>query len=55
MVLSILILMEEKSAQCPYCWEMQYFEIDPSIAEQEYVEDCQSVLSPNSYEGCCGT
>ena len=46
MVLSILIKMEEKTAQCPYCWEMQYFEIDPSIAEQEYVEDCQICCHP---------
>ena len=38
--------MEEKQAQCPYCWEMQYFEIDPSVENQEYVEDCQICCNP---------
>ena len=27
--------------QCPYCWETLEISVDPSVAEQEYVEDCQ--------------
>ena len=38
--------MEERQAQCPYCWEMRYFEIDPSVENQEYVEDCQICCNP---------
>ena len=32
--------------QCPYCWEMLEISIDPSVAEQEYVEDCQVCCHP---------
>ena len=26
--------------QCPYCWETLDVSVDPSVPEQEYVEDC---------------
>lgn len=32
--------------QCPYCWEMLDLSIDPSVPEQEYVEDCQVCCQP---------
>ncbi|MDO3722918.1 CPXCG motif-containing cysteine-rich protein [Marinobacter sp. chi1] len=32
--------------QCPYCWEAQEIAIDPSVPEQEYVEDCQVCCRP---------
>ncbi len=32
--------------QCPYCWEMLEISIDPSVSEQEYVEDCQVCCHP---------
>jgi len=32
--------------QCPYCWEMLEISIDPSVPEQEYVEDCQVCCNP---------
>lgn len=32
--------------QCPYCWEMLEISIDPSVPEQEYVEDCQVCCHP---------
>ncbi|QSP96338.1 CPXCG motif-containing cysteine-rich protein [Marinobacter salinisoli] len=32
--------------QCPYCWETQEIAIDPSVSEQEYVEDCQVCCRP---------
>lgn len=32
--------------QCPYCWEMLEICVDPSVREQEYVEDCQVCCQP---------
>ena len=39
-------MLEEHLGQCPYCWEHIYFEIDLSIENQEYVEDCQVCCNP---------
>tara|TARA_B100000941_G_C28412876_1_gene504460 strand:+ start:558 stop:746 length:189 start_codon:yes stop_codon:yes gene_type:complete len=39
------VIVEEKST-CPYCWESVYFEIDTSVFEQEYVEDCHVCCNP---------
>ena len=41
----ISVIVEEK-AVCPYCWESIYFEIDTSVSEQEYVEDCHVCCNP---------
>ncbi|HTN33445.1 MAG TPA: CPXCG motif-containing cysteine-rich protein [Marinobacter sp.] len=32
--------------QCPYCWETLDISVDPSVPEQEYVEDCQICCQP---------
>ena len=32
--------------QCPYCWETLDVSVDPSVPEQEYVEDCQVCCQP---------
>ncbi|MDX1552480.1 MAG: CPXCG motif-containing cysteine-rich protein [Marinobacter sp.] len=32
--------------QCPYCWETLDLSVDPSVADQEYVEDCQVCCQP---------
>ncbi len=32
--------------QCPYCWETLDVSVDPSVPEQEYVEDCQVCCRP---------
>ena len=32
--------------QCPYCWETLDISVDPSVVEQEYVEDCQVCCQP---------
>ena len=42
--------MEEKQAQCPYCWEMQYFEIDPSVENHDFLlkDQSQNTAFPNS-------
>ncbi len=36
----------EKNIHCPYCDEVITLFIDPSIAEQSYVEDCQVCCQP---------
>jgi hypothetical protein len=38
--------LDEHSIQCPYCWELQTVFIDPSVAEQTYVEDCHVCCQP---------
>ncbi|MFN2361610.1 MAG: CPXCG motif-containing cysteine-rich protein [Marinobacter sp.] len=32
--------------QCPYCWETLEISVDPSVEDQEYVEDCQVCCQP---------
>ncbi len=32
--------------QCPYCWESLEIGVDPTVSEQEYVEDCQVCCRP---------
>lgn len=34
------------SIQCPYCWETLELSVDPSVPDQEYVEDCQVCCQP---------
>jgi hypothetical protein len=36
----------EWPVQCPYCGEENLLLIDPSVAEQDYVEDCQVCCQP---------
>jgi len=48
--------MYEHFFQCPYCWEEISMLLDPSIAKQTYVEDCEVCCNPISltpvfYEG----
>ncbi len=38
--------MYEHFFQCPYCWEDISMLIDPSIAKQSYVEDCEVCCNP---------
>jgi hypothetical protein len=38
--------LQEWSIQCPYCGEENVLLIDPSIDEQDYVEDCQVCCQP---------
>lgn len=39
-------LLESVSIQCPYCWEMIDIQVDCSITDQSYVEDCQVCCKP---------
>lgn len=36
----------ETSAQCPYCFEVIDFFVDPSEEASEYVEDCSVCCRP---------
>jgi transcription elongation factor Elf1 len=38
--------MFEHFFQCPYCWEEISLLLDPSIALQSYVEDCEVCCNP---------
>ena len=33
--------MIEQNFPCPYCYEEISIQIDPSVAQQSYVEDCE--------------
>ena len=39
-------LLEESVVTCPSCWEPVSLELDLSVPEQEYVEDCQVCCRP---------
>ncbi|MGB5242456.1 MAG: CPXCG motif-containing cysteine-rich protein [Lutimonas sp.] len=38
--------MEEIFFQCPYCWQEISMLMDPSIPDQNYVEDCEVCCNP---------
>ncbi len=39
--------LESVLIQCPpYCWETLDVSVDPTVPEQEYVEDCQVCCQP---------
>lgn len=38
--------MYEHFFQCPYCWEEISMLMDPSIAKQTYIEDCEICCNP---------
>ena len=38
--------LESVLIQCPYCWETLDISVDPTVPEQEYVEDCQVCCQP---------
>ncbi len=38
--------MYEHFFQCPYCWEEISMLMDPSVAHQIYVEDCEVCCNP---------
>lgn len=39
-------MLEPAVIQCPYCWEQLEVFVDPSVRDQEYVEDCQVCCQP---------
>lgn len=40
--------MIEHFFQCPYCWEQISMLLDPSVTEQNYIEDCEICCNPIS-------
>jgi len=38
--------MLEHFFQCPYCWETISMLLDDSIANQTYIEDCETCCNP---------
>ncbi len=38
--------MFEHNFQCPYCWSEISMLLDPSIAHQVYIEDCEVCCNP---------
>jgi len=38
--------MLEHFFQCPYCWETISMLLDCSIADQIYIEDCETCCNP---------
>jgi len=41
-----LIIMIEKEFTCPYCWENQSRLFDPSIQNQNFIEDFEVCCNP---------
>ncbi|MCW8905411.1 CPXCG motif-containing cysteine-rich protein [Sedimenticola sp.] len=39
-------LIQQRTVNCPYCGEPQVLLLDCSVAEQEYIEDCQVCCCP---------
>ena len=38
--------MIEHYFDCPHCWETQLIMIDPSVDEQNFIEDCEVCCNP---------
>lgn len=46
MQVAAMTTLREWTARCPYCGEENTLLIDPSLDEQDYVEDCQVCCQP---------
>lgn len=42
--------MNEHFFQCPFCWESISMLLDPSVAHQKYIEDCETCCNPIEIE-----
>ena len=38
--------MLEEYFNCPYCWENQLKMVDPSVKNQNFIEDCEVCCNP---------
>lgn len=43
-------MLNEVTVECPYCGEQFTSFLDPSVPEQEYIEDCQVCCNPIVFE-----
>ena len=39
-------MLDTKQINCPYCWESIEILVDPSVDEQDYIEDCEVCCRP---------
>ena len=39
-------MLDTCHVQCPYCWETIEIVVDPSEADQQYIEDCSVCCRP---------
>jgi hypothetical protein len=51
---SIVRELIEKSVSCPYCGERIDVLVDPTVAQQNYIEDCQVCCSPIVFDVTVG-
>ena len=42
--------MIEHSFSCPYCWQPISVLLDPSVAHQVYIEDCEVCCNPINFQ-----
>ena len=42
--------MIEHYFDCPHCWETQLKMIDPSVDEQNFIEDCEVCCNPIDFQ-----
>lgn len=47
--------LQDRSIRCPYCGESIDVLIDGSVAEQDYIEDCQVCCRPINFSVFVGT
>lgn len=45
--------MEEVFYTCPYCFSQVSVLVDPSLAVQSYIEDCERCCNPIEFEVHC--
>jgi len=46
--------LHEESVSCPYCGEPIDILVDPSVARQNYIEDCQVCCQPIVFDVTVG-
>jgi hypothetical protein len=39
-------MLDDATVTCPHCWEQISLEIDTSVEEQDYIEDCPVCCNP---------
>ena len=42
--------MLEEYFNCPYCWENQLKMVDPSVKNQNFIEDCEVCCNPIDFQ-----
>ena len=42
--------MLEEYFDCPYCWENQLKMVDPSVKNQNFIEDCEVCCNPIDFQ-----